>query len=160
VALPAWLADLATGVVVATVTALLTIRLSLHRFRSERVWERKAEAYADLLTALSDLHRHAQVVAAEAMGANFSDDYRKRSEELHKDAAHRLRRATHVGEFVFSKVASKHLDDLRKAQDRLAEEWDQSGRFPQEIYEEDEQLYVSAIAAIRAAARADLRVGD
>ena len=40
------------------VTAFVTIHLSLRRFRAERVWDRKVDAYQTILVALHDASRH------------------------------------------------------------------------------------------------------
>jgi ABC-type arginine transport system permease subunit len=39
------------------VVALITVRLALGRFRQERWWERKYEAYSEMLTSLHQLRR-------------------------------------------------------------------------------------------------------
>ena len=45
---------LSTGVVIAAISSWITVQLSLRRFRTERWWERKAEAYERIIGALHD----------------------------------------------------------------------------------------------------------
>ena len=47
-----FLTSLAVGVMVAIVSAYVTVRLALSRFRAEQWWTRKADAYASILEAL------------------------------------------------------------------------------------------------------------
>jgi hypothetical protein len=56
----AWLAQLGIGIIVACVSAWITVRLSLRRFRDEKWWERKAAAYAAGVEALHHLKRSLQ----------------------------------------------------------------------------------------------------
>jgi len=44
------------GLIIAVATSWVTVRLSLRRFRTERWWERKADAYSDLLEKLVDAY--------------------------------------------------------------------------------------------------------
>ena len=43
--------DIVSGGAIAIVTAFLTVRLSLKQFRSERLWERKIEAYERIIVS-------------------------------------------------------------------------------------------------------------
>ena len=61
--MPEWVGNIAAGLFVAVVTSVVTVRLSIKRFRSERWWERKVEAYTDLLSSLSDSKRYANLQA-------------------------------------------------------------------------------------------------
>jgi hypothetical protein len=43
---------LLSGIVIAAVNSWITVQLSLRRFRTERWWERKVEAYERIIAAL------------------------------------------------------------------------------------------------------------
>lgn len=45
------------SIVTALVTAWVTVRLSLRRFRAERLWERRVDAYQAVLGALHRVSR-------------------------------------------------------------------------------------------------------
>ena len=52
--------SLVVGVVVAVVSACVTVCLAIRRFRAEKWWERKADAYAGIFNALHDIKRYAE----------------------------------------------------------------------------------------------------
>jgi hypothetical protein len=60
-----------TAIPVAIVTLLLSVWLALRRFRAKRLWERKADAYAEILEvlhnskALFDEHTDATIAGRE-----------------------------------------------------------------------------------------------
>jgi hypothetical protein len=51
--------SLVSALVVAVVTSLLTVRLALRRFYSEKWWERKAAAYAVIMESMHHVREHA-----------------------------------------------------------------------------------------------------
>ena len=162
--MPDVLTNALVAIVVGGVSAYLAghfgVRRALEQFRSERWWERKADAYTDILDALSDLHRYADLLAKESLGSRFSDEHRQQLEERHRDADHRLSRAMNVGGFIISDDVGQRLEEVRDRSEALEDEWEQ-GRGegpPWEHYEEYAKLYASAIRKIRADSKADLEV--
>lgn len=152
--MPEWVGNIAAGLFVAVVTSVVTVRLSIKRFRSERWWERKVEAYTDLLAALSDSKRYANLQARVRLTQSESNQAADRLEEQHRDAYDRLRRATTVGSFILSKDVAQRLEDLDS---RLAGlEYDSGPTW--EYFEMSAELYSNAISDIRAAAKSDLEV--
>jgi hypothetical protein len=79
---------LSTGILIAAVSAWITVQLSLRRFRTERWWERKVEAYERIIGALhdakafADTHLHAGLeqrdVPDEIGGAAWTIENRTR----------------------------------------------------------------------------------
>lgn len=51
------LIHLVIGVVIAVVSAHVTVRLAIRRFRAEKWWERKADIYAAVFNALHEVNR-------------------------------------------------------------------------------------------------------
>ena len=49
-------ASILTSLIVGTVIAYLTVRLSIRQFYSQRWWDRKAEAYTDILEAIYNMN--------------------------------------------------------------------------------------------------------
>ena len=45
--------QLAAPILVAIITSVVTVRLSVRAFSSQRWWERKADAYSSIINALS-----------------------------------------------------------------------------------------------------------
>lgn len=61
--------DLAGQVLLAVITAAVTVRLSLRNFYTEKWWERQAEAYSEILESLSHMKRHTDAfIRREEMG--------------------------------------------------------------------------------------------
>src|SRR5438094_5124193 len=56
--MPGFVTTVLSGLFIAAVTSILTVRLALWRFHSEKWWERKAELYSRLMEALFDMHSY------------------------------------------------------------------------------------------------------
>ena len=54
--IPNWLSSLLLSIFIALATSIITIRLSIHRFRSEQWWTRKAKTYEELLRSFHAAH--------------------------------------------------------------------------------------------------------
>lgn len=52
------LVNLGVGLVVATVSSVVTVRLALRRFYSEKWWERKSSAYTTVIEALHHVREY------------------------------------------------------------------------------------------------------
>jgi len=134
-------ADLATtrlsGLFVATVTSLLTVRLALWRFHSEKWWERKAELYSRSVEALFDMHSY---------NRQWLEDFLEDREPSEKPSVAKEERKKHleclwsrfqkadaevqkiavIGAFIVSDAIADDLAQLTKA-NRTAEEEFQYG---------------------------------
>lgn len=116
------LVTILTGIFIAGVTSWITVQLSLQKFRSEKWWERKADAYTKLLDALhkskkfSDEHLEAEYKAKEV-----SDDRDKELRILAKESREELLRAVDVGAFLLCDEAVKVLKDYEREVEKLSE---------------------------------------
>ena len=101
--------SLVGSLLVAVVTAFVTVRLSLSNFYSQKWWERKAEVYSTILEALAST-----VVGYQSIlqGAHKNKDARKLIDDRHKEAKFRIDQLRHGGAFVISDEVDKHLQDL------------------------------------------------
>lgn len=103
------------GVIIAAASAWITVRLSLKRFRSERWWDRKVEAYERVIEALhhskafSDAHLNASHEGRE-LSEERDKDLRKRSAQAHIE----IEKATDMGAFLLSDEAHERLKKYRK----------------------------------------------
>ncbi len=109
------ISQMVVGVAIAILTAFVTVRLSLRQFRSERWWERKAEAYGNIFEALHHIAHYYSEMQGEMMG------YREMPEERRKELGERARkadaeldRAIDVSSFVLSVVAVGELQKLQR----------------------------------------------
>lgn len=102
---PALLATLLAGV--------LTVRFALPKFRSERWWERKAQVYTDLLTALFHMQRYLEYSLREREeGVEYDEGFMKRLSSAHEQGGVEVRKAAAVGTFLLSQDAATLLVNL------------------------------------------------
>jgi hypothetical protein len=95
-----------SGVVTAIVTAFVSVRLALRRFRSERLWDRKFQAYSDLFQALF----HVKAYGTRALhrietGGTLSDERMKELGARSAAGYDEIRKAVVVGTFTFGYAA-------------------------------------------------------
>jgi hypothetical protein len=119
--------NLLSSIVVAIITATVTVWLSFRRFRSEKVWERKERAYSEIVDALQRT-KHFFSVEVQAM-ENYSELPRARQEELRSKAEaseDEIRKAIDTGALLISPLALKELHEYwRKSE----EAWDPSNAY-------------------------------
>lgn len=103
------------GIIIAAVSSLITVHLSLARFRSEKWWERKIEAYTKVIEAFhhvksfSDKHLNAEIRGTEL--PNETDmEVRALSREAHKE----IDKYTDIGSFIFSDEFYNKLKEYQK----------------------------------------------
>ena len=148
-----WLSTLIGGIILAVLTSVITVRLSLHRFHSERWWEHKFEAYTKIIDALCDLKRYADVLARKEYGVQFSDEYRNELEAKHLSAFHHMEKEA-TGAFAISKEAATMLARLR---DRP--EYSSYNGPPWEFFDGESKAYREALSSITLVAKKDLKIG-
>jgi hypothetical protein len=101
------------SLLVAVVTALLTVWLSLHRFYREKWWEAKMRAYSDLIHALHNMKRDLEItIRAVMVGRDTDTPFYKEWAAKHRAAWDEIRKDIDVGEFLFSAASIKVLKTL------------------------------------------------
>ncbi len=103
------------GLAAAVLSAALSAKWALARFRSERWWERKVETYTDITRALFLVKRYVDA---------WVDDYEsriKRTEEFNQRllddwhlGSRAVDEATVIGSFIISEEAARVLAQLRR----------------------------------------------
>lgn len=141
------------SLIVAVVTAILTVKLSVRKFYTERWWERKADAYSRIIEAL---HRHKNYVEQKLeieMSYPKKDRTKEEKEDLEKqwtDANAELERAADLGAFVISEeteeIIKKFLKRPIDAYDVLLE-----------AMEVDLSYIKNCLLEVKAAAKKDLK---
>ena len=105
--------NLVTGLVIARVTAVLTVKLALKRFYSEKWWERKSEAYGAIIEALHHVREYADTnFRFSLLGKELPPEGEKLLIENLKLAMAGLRKHRDIGSFVISGDAVTLLDKL------------------------------------------------
>jgi hypothetical protein len=103
------------GIVIATISSLVTVQLSLGRFRSEKWWEKKAEAYSNLIGAIHDAKAFSEeTIEAGSKGKDLSGDDDKALRIRSKNAESDIYRAMDVGAFYLSDKAIARLRSYMK----------------------------------------------
>ena len=103
------------GIVIATLTSILTVRLAIRRFHEEKWWEKKQEMYSSLLETLHHLKNY----AAEHYEGQFDPDYitDEKREELTKDwkqFSREFAKLLDLASFHLSSEAVAVLDEYEK----------------------------------------------
>jgi ABC-type nitrate/sulfonate/bicarbonate transport system substrate-binding protein len=156
--MPQWLttvlSSLLPSLIVGICTAIFSVRLALRRFHAERWWERKAEAYSQIVEALYHAMEYCAAHSDEdTTGQQISEEREKELSEGYVRAYRELRKATSVGAYIISDEVAEVLAKLEK-RPRL----DPKDCAWFEIYDADYQAYKTTLAEVRALAKKDLRI--
>ncbi len=96
--------------IVAILTAWITVKLSIRQFSSQRWWEKKADAYNEILSHLSNLDfAYQEWIDEEEEGTEYTEEHQKRLRELVTPAIQRVHTADAVGAFYVSAKAVRAL---------------------------------------------------
>lgn len=146
--------SLVPALLVASFTSWLTVRLSLRRFRAERWWDHKAEAYSRIVEALHNLVEYCSVMSDAAVHrATISDARQKELSDNYNSAYRDLRKAAGIGAYIISDEVASTLSKL-EARPRLGFE----DNAPWDVYDDDSAAYKKALEQIRCFAKKDLGV--
>lgn len=107
------LTSVVPSVVSGATVALLTVPIALRRFRAERLWERRLQAYADVLVALSHVRRYLKEALSEI------EESKTLSPEANAALADRankgiedIRRAAALGALILDHDGAARLEQL------------------------------------------------
>ncbi len=156
--MPEWfyvlLSTLAIPLLVAVVTAVITVRLSLRRFRTERWWEHRADAYSRIVEALYNVMEYCSEQSRAALrGADMREDVEKRLSQTYERAYRELKKVTAIGAYIISDEVAEALTRL-EARPRL----DPAEYAFYEILDADHEAYTKTLAEVRRLAKKDLGV--
>lgn len=141
------------GIIAAVLASYLAAKWSLRKFYSEKWWQRKENAYVDIINALYDLVQYCEIRKEDyGGGAGCPEDKEKKFAERYSQAFWKVKKATDIGAFVVSPKAAIILKELR---DRPKLEW--AERPPWEIYEQDYKYYKDALNKFVQVAKEDLK---
>lgn len=107
------LMSLVSGVPVAILTSWLTVKMSLSRFRSEKWFERRLDAYTKVIEALHFMNHCTETeMRAEMQGHEIDKDAKAELLSNYSKGRSELRRLTDMGALMFSIDAVALLDTL------------------------------------------------
>ena len=104
------------GLIIAIVTAYITVQLSLKQFYSEQWWQQKATAYSEIILALFHIKQSIDIeIFKIEEGIEFSSD--ERQKELGERSAsgyETINKAVAYGSFAISDEASDCISKFNK----------------------------------------------
>jgi hypothetical protein len=112
-----WLKVLLSSSVVAAllvgIFGVVTLKLGLKRFRSERWWEKKAAAYASVIEGMHAMYDGAKAWADEANSEyELSEEWNAALREANMKGWAEIRKGASIGSFIMSKNAASILSKL------------------------------------------------
>lgn len=139
--------------VIVGIFGLVTLRLGIAKFASEKWWERKAESYASVIEGLHKMHRcYSTLGEAAERGYEYQEDFVAELNEGCSSGYAKMQRGENIGSFLMTKEAVKILTRLRLALDDLDDPMD-----PIDQNFERAKLVTDAIIAMTAEAKNDLK---
>jgi hypothetical protein len=148
------LVTIIASLIIAIFTAIITVRLSLRRFRAERWWERKADTYSRIVEALHNALEYCEAKSDESL--THIEITPERKAQLNQDyakATFELRKATGVGAYIISPAVS---DALVRLFSQPSLDWEKTAIF--EFYDHEREGYKTALNEIRELAKKDLEI--
>jgi hypothetical protein len=103
------------GVAIAGLSSLITVKLSLARFRTEKWWERRVEAYEKVIEAFHNSKKYFdEHIDAEYIESKVSEKRRGELNELSKKGRDEIQKAADVGSFLLSEEAVLLIEEYSK----------------------------------------------
>ena len=110
------------AIFIAAVSSWITVQLSLRKFRSEKWWERKADAYANVIEVLYNSQEFSvQHLEADEEGREICADRDAELRAKSKAAYAEIRRVANVGSFLLSDRAMTRLARLQKEEEKASD---------------------------------------
>ncbi|MBL6934334.1 MAG: hypothetical protein ISR48_02885 [Alphaproteobacteria bacterium] len=115
-----WGARIIVGVITAGAASWITLHFALKRFVSEKLWEKRAEAYGAILEALHDMKRYPDKLLDTygTISPEISKDQREKLLMKYEEGKHELNRRVEIEQFFLSDDLLTEMDTLNK---KLAE---------------------------------------
>ena len=105
-----------TGIIIAVISSIVTVWLSMRRFRSERSWDRAADTYAKLINALHRSKKYNDTHLAAAMrGSDLSKEKKEELRQTLRKAMNEIELIVDTGSFSLSQEAMIILGEYRRA---------------------------------------------
>lgn len=147
-----FLVNTAPGIMTALLGSYLAARWSMKKFYSEKWWDRKEQAYAEIIDALYDVIQYCEIKKEDyGQGTGYSSEKESEFSSNYTAAFWKIKRATDVGAFVISAEAQSVLKNLRE---RPKLNWEENP--PWDLYEEDYEAHLNALNKIVELAKKDL----
>ena len=117
--------SIVASLIVAVIVSLITTRLAFHRFRDEKGWERRAEAYDDVVAAL---HEMSVVLEAEirtlSCRTNPTDEEQEKRDAKYSEEKRKVARVAALGGYILRKDARDELKEFLRPKSDPNDSWD------------------------------------
>lgn len=99
-----------SGIAIAAASSWITVQLSRYKFRSERWWEKKVDAYERVIEAFHNSKKFdSEHMTAEERGREIDESRDAELRKLAKEARDQILKSSDIGSFVLSGQALKIL---------------------------------------------------
>lgn len=115
------------AVVVGPLSAWITVQLSLRRFRAQKWWEMRVEAYRRVIEALHQAKTFSSTyLDADIWGQRLSDDKKRELSALVRKADREIDRASDAAGFLISHAARERLREYQLSidEDNIPSWWE------------------------------------
>ena len=117
------LLNILSAVAIAGLSSWITVYLSLKKFRTEKWWEKKAEAYSNLVGVIHDAKAFAEKnLTASSRNRELSEEEDSDLRAKSCKAESEIYRAMDVGAFYLSEVAIECLKKYKKESSEAGQE--------------------------------------
>lgn len=104
-----------SGLVIAGVAAGLAARWAIGKFYAEKRWERKEQAYIEIIDAMYDIKIYSSIQQKDyGQGTGYSDEKMSDFFDKYIQSLSFLSKVMGIGSLYISKEAQKILDDFAK----------------------------------------------
>jgi len=108
-------------IAIAVISSWITVQLSLSKFRSERWWEKKVEAYERIIEAFHNSKKFAsEHMSAEEEGREVSEVRTVELRKLAREARDEILKASDMGSFILSEKALKILARYKSESENIS----------------------------------------
>lgn len=161
--------SLFVGLAISVATAYLTVRWSVKRFRSERWWELRVDAYSKVVDALFVHYKgatdelegwYAFIEGREDGQKQLTEEERSAWRARYKESSGQIEDAVLRGSFHLSEEAVELLKELSKERKKAEHEILTGVGFGPEMMEAEEELLSEYFAKFRDLAKKDLGVRE
>ena len=148
------LENILVSVLVGVASALVATYLAFRRFRAEKLWEKKVDAYTRLITAAHEMRRAREAeIDAQRRGTEIPDEYSKRIWTESHDARRTLLHLSDAASFLISDEIEAATVALKKSLEHAIE----ADTWIERLLQEDEALSEYLIR-LKSVAKKELRV--
>ncbi|MEZ8056010.1 hypothetical protein AB4323_23850 [Vibrio sp. 10N.261.52.C11] len=147
--------QITVAVAIAGISSFITVRLSLSKFRTEKWWEKRVEAYERVLEAFHKAKKY----SSEHLDAEYLDSQvsKERDQELikfSKQAKEEITRVADIGSFLLSTDAMSLINEYQKEKN---DSYFLEFHTFQEHAEHDYELVIKYLTKFSALAKVDLK---